>query len=132
MTFLDELNNLIKAYNEMVCFCPTNEYNEYAAALQKSYIRIEKDLKHLKEIYCTYDKNDYEYDVLKKKLKKARKGKKRWKNKYLELYNYVKTMEDTIYVTTKDSTMDRIKAGLGIPPIKLLNEDGLKPTKMKG
>ncbi len=117
MIFLDELDNLIKTYNEMACFCPTNEY---AAALQKSYIRTEQDLKHLKEIYCTSDKNGVEYESLKKKLKKARKEKKRWKRKYLELYNYV---------TNEEPTMARIKAGLGIPPIKPLNEDALKPEK---
>jgi hypothetical protein len=66
---------------------------------------------------------------LRKKLKKVRKEKKRWKRKYLELYNYVKMMEGTTYVTIKDPMLERIEAGLGIPPIKPLNEDSLKPTK---
>lgn len=51
-------------------------------------------------------------EELRKKLKKIRKEKKRWKNKYLEFYNYVKKMEDTTYLTIKEP----------------INEDGLKPT----
>lgn len=73
-----------------------------------------------------YDENA----KLRKKLKKIRKEKKRWKNKYLELYNYVKMMEDTTYVTTKDPMWERIKLGLGVPPIdqSLYDEDG-EPRK---
>ena len=55
---------------------------------------------------------------IRKKLKKARKEKKRWKHKYLELYNLVKTMNSKNIWETEDLTMDRIKAGLGIPPIE--------------
>lgn len=67
---------------------------------------------------------------LRKKLKKVRKEKTRWKKKYLELYNYVKMMEDTTYVTTKDPMLERIKLGLGVPPIdqSLYDEDG-EPRK---
>jgi predicted nuclease with TOPRIM domain len=55
---------------------------------------------------------------LRKKLKKARKKKEKWKHKYLELYNLVETMNSKNIWETEDSTMDRIKAGLGIPPIR--------------
>lgn len=66
---------------------------------------------------------------LRNKLENAREEKKRWENKYLELYNYVKKMEDTTSVTI-DPMWERIKLGLGVPPIdQSLYDDDSKPKK---
>lgn len=128
MKFVDEIDCLIKKYNESRCFIATNEYGK---ELQKIYKQIVFDLDSLKSDYCLINRRDT-INKLEKKLKKARKEKKRWKRKYLELYNYVKMMEGTTYVTIKDPMLERIEAGLGIPPIKSLNEDFLKPVNSKG
>ena len=128
MKFVDEIDCLIKKYEGSRCFIATNEYGK---ELQKIYKQIIFDLDSLKSDYCLINRIDT-INKLEKKLKKVRKEKKRWKHKYLELYNYVKMMEGTTYVTIKDPMLERIEAGLGIPPIKPLNEDFLKPVNSKG
>lgn len=91
--------------------------DESSSAADKANIELLDEL---------YDENA----KLRKKLKKVRKEKTRWKKKYLELYNYVKMMEDTTYVTTKDPMLERIKLGLGVPPIdQSLYDDDSKPKK---
>ena len=81
---------------------------ESSSAADKSNIEL------LDELYSENAK-------LRKKLKKVRKEKKKWKHKYLELYNLMETMTSKNICENKDSTvdstMDRIKAGLGIPPL---------------
>ena len=77
-----------------------------------------------------YDENA----KLRKKLKKIRKEKKRWKRKYFKLYNDAIILKNTVdafnvLYNPNSSSLERIEAGLGIPPIKPLNEDALKPEK---
>lgn len=67
---------------------------------------------------------------LRKELEKAREEKEQWENKYLGLYNYIKKMENTTSVAI-DPMWERLKLGLGVPPIdQPWYDDDSKPRKL--
>ena len=102
MKFVDEIDCLIKKYDESRCFIATNEYGK---ELQKIYKQIVIDLDSLKSDYYLIDRID-KRNKLERKIKKARKEKKRWKKKYLELRDGKESIE-----------MARIRDGFGLNPI---------------
>lgn len=142
MKFVDEIDCLIKKYEESCCFIATNEYGK---ELQKIYKQIIFDLDYLKSDYCLMNHID-KIDKFERKLKKIRKEKKRWKNKYLELSEenkrkYFELNEEAkkwkkkynalLYEVQNQDENEwlKLKYGGGLPPIKPLNENALKPTK---
>lgn len=119
MKFVDEIDCLIKKYEESRCFIATNEYGK---ELQKIYKQIIFDLDSLKSDYCLINRRDT-INKLRKKLKKVRKEKKRWKRKYFKLYNDAMILKNTVdafnvLYNPNSSSLERIEAGFGIEPIK--------------
>lgn len=119
MKFIDEIDCLIKKYEESSCFVATNEYGK---ELQKIYKQIIFDLDYLKSDYCLMNHID-KIDKFERKLKKTRKEKKRWKKKYFKLYNDAIILKNTVdafnvLYNPNSSSLERIEAGFGIEPIK--------------
>ena len=128
----------------MVFFATDNYPNGYQPEVSMPEAKppkctsAEKDL--LEKIYSNIMNKTFECEELRKenkelreKLKKARKEKKRWKKKYFKLYNDAIILKNTVDAfnvlhNPNSSSIERIEAGFGIPPIKPLNEDELKPT----
>lgn len=115
MKFVDEIDCLIKKYDESCCFIATNEYGK---ELQKIYKQIVFDLDSLKSDYCLINRRDT-INKLEKKLKKVRKEKKRWKRKYFKLYNDAMILKNTvdafnILYNPNNSSLERIEDGFGM------------------